>query len=154
MRTPFGRSCITDNPPTPRQLLHGRHPLYPVILGIQEGLIPTMGSAAPKPTPPTPPQPPVQKQPDNAAMCAAQYSKCQQLSTARSLKCAKAVTSGALALGVGCFPICAGSGPAAPACVAACEEATGARQLVEPSQFVAASVWVELYSVLSNIPSV
>ena len=28
------------SPPTPRQLLHNRHPLYPVILGIQDGLIP------------------------------------------------------------------------------------------------------------------
>ena len=34
----FGGS---DNPPTPRQLLHGRHPLYPVILGIPPSLIPT-----------------------------------------------------------------------------------------------------------------
>jgi hypothetical protein len=32
-------------PPTPRQLLHGRHPLYPLILGVQDGLIPTMESA-------------------------------------------------------------------------------------------------------------
>ena len=40
----FGGS---DNPPTPRQLLHGRHPLYPVILGIQDGLIPDEWSAGP-----------------------------------------------------------------------------------------------------------
>ena len=32
-------------PPTPRQLLHGRHPLYPVILGITDGEIPTMESS-------------------------------------------------------------------------------------------------------------
>ena len=31
----------SSEPPTPRQLLHGRHPLYPVILGIPNGLIPT-----------------------------------------------------------------------------------------------------------------
>ena len=34
-----------DNPPLPRQLHHGRHPLYPVILGIQNGLIPNEASA-------------------------------------------------------------------------------------------------------------
>ena len=34
----------SDTPPTPRQLLHARHPLYPVILGVPEGLIPTEGS--------------------------------------------------------------------------------------------------------------
>jgi hypothetical protein len=28
------------SPPTPRQLLHGRHPLYPVMLGVPDGLIP------------------------------------------------------------------------------------------------------------------
>ena len=43
----FGGS---DNPPTPRQLLHGRHPLYPVILGIQNGLIPDEMSAGPEQT--------------------------------------------------------------------------------------------------------
>ena len=43
----FGGS---DNPPTPRQLLHGRHPLYPVILGIQNGLIPDEKSAGPEQT--------------------------------------------------------------------------------------------------------
>ena len=37
----FGGSSA---PPTPRQLFHGRHPLYPQILGIQNGLIPTEGS--------------------------------------------------------------------------------------------------------------
>jgi|GEM_PF-5907152 len=31
-------------PPTPRQLFHARHPLYPVILGVSDGLIPTEGS--------------------------------------------------------------------------------------------------------------
>ncbi len=36
----------SDTPPTPRKLLHGRHPLYPMILAIQGGLIPTEGSAA------------------------------------------------------------------------------------------------------------
>ena len=35
-------------PPTPRQLLHGRHPLYPVILAVPPGLIPNQESAAPK----------------------------------------------------------------------------------------------------------
>jgi hypothetical protein len=38
----FGGS---SNPPTPRQLLHGRHPLYPEILGIPLGLIPNQKSA-------------------------------------------------------------------------------------------------------------
>jgi YD repeat-containing protein len=33
-------------PPTPRQLLHGRHPLYLQIVGIQNGLVPTEGSSA------------------------------------------------------------------------------------------------------------
>jgi len=28
------------SPPIPRQLMHARHPLYPVILGVQDGLIP------------------------------------------------------------------------------------------------------------------
>jgi hypothetical protein len=32
-------------PPTPRQLLHGRHPLYPIFLGVQDGLIPDETSA-------------------------------------------------------------------------------------------------------------
>ena len=32
------------SPPIPRQLLHQRHPLYPVILGISDGLIPTEAS--------------------------------------------------------------------------------------------------------------
>jgi hypothetical protein len=41
----FGGS--SDNPATPRQLLHGRHPLYPVILGVQDGLIPTEASEGP-----------------------------------------------------------------------------------------------------------
>ena len=31
------------SPETPRQLLHGRHPLYPVILGLPDGLIPSPG---------------------------------------------------------------------------------------------------------------
>jgi hypothetical protein len=31
--------AIGGAPPTPRQLLHGRHPLYPVILGVSDGLI-------------------------------------------------------------------------------------------------------------------
>jgi len=35
-----------SEPPTPRQLLHARHPLYPGILGVQDGLIPDEGSAA------------------------------------------------------------------------------------------------------------
>ena len=39
----FGGS--SDTPPTPRQLLHGRHPLYPVILGVPEGEIPDEVSA-------------------------------------------------------------------------------------------------------------
>ena len=37
----FGGS---ESPPTPRQLLHGRHPLYPVILGVSDSLTPTMES--------------------------------------------------------------------------------------------------------------
>jgi hypothetical protein len=40
----FGGSSA---PPTPRQLFHGRHPLYPVILGVQDGLIPTEVSDGP-----------------------------------------------------------------------------------------------------------
>jgi hypothetical protein len=32
-------------PPTPRQLLHGRHPLYPVILAVPPGLIPNQESS-------------------------------------------------------------------------------------------------------------
>ena len=36
-------------PPTPRKLLHGRHPLYPVFIGTPIGLIPTQGpSGAPQ----------------------------------------------------------------------------------------------------------
>jgi len=34
-----------STPEIPRQLMHGRHPLYPVILGIQDGLIPEEVSA-------------------------------------------------------------------------------------------------------------
>ncbi|HEY9158954.1 MAG TPA: hypothetical protein VIO10_13580 [Candidatus Binatus sp.] len=41
----FGGS---SEPPTPRQLMHGRHPLYPVILGFPNGLIPTEESAGTK----------------------------------------------------------------------------------------------------------
>jgi len=33
-----------SEPPPPRQLVHARHPLYPVILGFPEGLIPTEAS--------------------------------------------------------------------------------------------------------------
>jgi hypothetical protein len=39
----------SDNPAPPRQLRHGRHPLYPVMLGVPDGLIPTMGSAGAPP---------------------------------------------------------------------------------------------------------
>jgi hypothetical protein len=35
------------SPPTPRQLLHARHPLYRVILGVSDGLSPTEGTSAP-----------------------------------------------------------------------------------------------------------
>jgi hypothetical protein len=35
------------SPPIPRQLLHGRHPLYAVILGIRKGLISNEASSAP-----------------------------------------------------------------------------------------------------------
>ena len=41
----MGDSLGSSSPPTPRQLLHGRHPLYPVILGVSDGLIPTEASA-------------------------------------------------------------------------------------------------------------
>ncbi len=41
----FGGS--SDTPPTPRKLLHGRHPLYPIILGVCDGVIPNQASAAP-----------------------------------------------------------------------------------------------------------
>jgi len=34
------------SPPIPRQLTHARHPLYPVILGVSGGLIPTEASEA------------------------------------------------------------------------------------------------------------
>lgn len=34
-----------DNPPLPRQLRHGRHPLYPDILGVSDSLVPTEESA-------------------------------------------------------------------------------------------------------------
>jgi len=34
------------SPPIPRQLTHARHPLYPVILGVSDGLIPTEASEA------------------------------------------------------------------------------------------------------------
>ena len=37
----FGGS---ESPPTPRQLLHGRHPLYDWILGVSDSLTPTMKS--------------------------------------------------------------------------------------------------------------
>ena len=33
-----------SSPEIPRQLMHGRHPLYPVILGVSDGLIPTEAS--------------------------------------------------------------------------------------------------------------
>ena len=45
----------SNTPPTPRQLLHGRHPLYLEILGIQNGLIPDAVSAAPRTPSPNPP---------------------------------------------------------------------------------------------------
>jgi hypothetical protein len=52
-------------PPTPRQLLHGRHPLYGAILGIQLGLLPDESSAGapdvPKPCPPVPGPPGILK---------------------------------------------------------------------------------------------
>jgi hypothetical protein len=38
-----------SSPQIPRQLRHGRHPLYPVMLGVQDGLIPTMDSAGKPP---------------------------------------------------------------------------------------------------------
>ena len=38
----------SDNPPTPRQLLHGRHPLYSDILGVPHGTIVDEMSAGPK----------------------------------------------------------------------------------------------------------
>jgi hypothetical protein len=40
----------SDTPPIPRQLRHNRHPLYPVILGIQDGLIPDEMPAGPEET--------------------------------------------------------------------------------------------------------
>ena len=42
----FGGS---DNPPTPRQLLHGRHPLYDQLLGVSRGLTPSEATAAEDP---------------------------------------------------------------------------------------------------------
>jgi hypothetical protein len=43
----FGGS---SNPPPPRQLVYARHPLYPVILGVSDDLIPDQVSAAPDPS--------------------------------------------------------------------------------------------------------
>jgi hypothetical protein len=37
----------SDTPPTPRQLRHGRHPLYRNILGVSDGLTPTEAPDAP-----------------------------------------------------------------------------------------------------------
>ena len=39
----FFEWCFSAQPAIPRQLLHARHPLYPVIFGVQDGLIPTEG---------------------------------------------------------------------------------------------------------------
>jgi hypothetical protein len=59
----FGGS--SSEPPTPRQLLHARHPLYPVILGFPDGEIPTEASEGLKlcgdPYPSK--QPPLSKEP-------------------------------------------------------------------------------------------
>ena len=41
----FGGSSA---PPTPRKLLHARHPLYPDIIGVPDGLIPDEAPATPK----------------------------------------------------------------------------------------------------------
>jgi len=51
----------SDSPPIPRQLLHRRHPLYPAILGISDGIVVTEGSAAPDPDPDS--KAPLQKTP-------------------------------------------------------------------------------------------
>ena len=48
----------SDSPPTPRKLLHGRHPLY-AILGIQLGLLPSEDSAGTPPRLTVGPCPPV-----------------------------------------------------------------------------------------------
>ena len=45
------------SPPTLRQLLHARHQLYPVILGVSDGLIPTEGTSADPPDPSDPSKP-------------------------------------------------------------------------------------------------
>ena len=52
----FGGS---DSPPIPRQVLHGRHPLYDAILGIQLGLLPDESSAGTPPRMTIGPCPPV-----------------------------------------------------------------------------------------------
>ena len=61
-----------DNPPTPRQLLHGRHPLYDGILGIRPSEAPTEGSEAPTESESTAPStpcnpPPLQLIADNTS---------------------------------------------------------------------------------------
>jgi hypothetical protein len=42
----FGDLFGGGSPPIPRQLRHQRHPLYPAILGVPDGLIPDEASAA------------------------------------------------------------------------------------------------------------
>ncbi|MGA7870734.1 MAG: hypothetical protein WCA22_07525 [Candidatus Binatus sp.] len=119
----------SDTPPIPRQLRHGRHPLYPLILGFSDGLIPTMESAGKPPVcgdPDLCPDPPLQPKPnsDNQAMCFEQYEACVKPVFANP-ECAKRVLEFGAGLAAGCFPISAATGPAFPETLAGCEGATG-----------------------------
>ena len=110
----FGGS--SDTPPTPRKLLHGRHPLYPVILGIQNGLIPDEASAgAPKlvgDPQPSPNARPLQKDPSM------QKELCQQAALTRLEKCIG--ENSALIIGAASLP-CEGAVLAGPQALASCE---------------------------------
>ena len=108
----FGGS---ESPPTPRQLLHGRHPLYPFILGVSESLIATMESEGPKicydgPQPCT--TPPLQKQPNK------QKELCEQAALTHLEKCIG--ESSALIIGAASLP-CEATVLAGPEILATCE---------------------------------
>ena len=109
----FGGS---DNPPTPRKLLHGRHPLYPVILGVPEGEIPDEVSAgAPQFVGDPQPRPnarPLQKDPSM------QKELCQQAALTRLEKCIG--ENSALIIGAASLP-CEGAVLAGPQALASCE---------------------------------
>ena len=105
----------------PRQLMHGRHPLYPVILGVSDGLIPTEASAG-KPQFCGDPQPcpnarPLQKQPNQ------QKELCEQAALAHLEKCIG--ESSALIIGAASLP-CEATVLAGPEILASCEGIIGA----------------------------